>query len=34
MKQWIWVGKDGNYFLGPKIWGGGYSKKRKEGWGY
>ena len=27
MKQWIWIGKDGNYFLGPKIWG-----NKKNGW--
>ena len=27
MKQWIWIGKDGNYFVGHKIWG-----KKKNGW--
>ena len=26
MKQWIWIGKDGNYFAGHKIWG------KKKGW--
>ena len=27
MKQWIWIGKDGNYFVGHKIW-----NKKKNGW--
>jgi hypothetical protein len=32
MKQWVWIGKDGNYFLGSKIWGGGFYKNKKNGW--
>ena len=28
----LWIGNDANYYLGPKIWGGGFYKNKKNGW--